>query len=387
MRRGAVSLVREMVNTDSLQIRSRQASLNVCSMRTKRTHTVVLATLGALLAVSVAYGQDSTFDLPLETEEHGIAIHLDNDLFSGVGRDSDYSWGATATFASAERIAALDRVRSRLASWLPSGVQDPARGSSAAQLGILAMTPEDLSASDAQHEDRPYASLVFLTAAELRVFEGVGRARFSGLTVGLLGTGAAELAQRAVHEVLGGDVPNGWAHQISEGGEPTARFVYAEQWLLADGHAEDAGGREIKLTVGGSAGYLTEGSAAVSMRWGRIRTPWWSFNPELGDYGAAPIAPITGFGIDAPPEIYGFVGARVKARAYNALLQGQFRHSDVRVSGDDIAHLQAEAWAGITSNWSDWRLTYSVHVASRELTPEPAARTLVWASLSVERAF
>jgi hypothetical protein len=353
-----------------------------------------LVTLAALFTASdSARAQESAFDVlevPLESEESGVAIHLDNDLFSGVGRDSDYSWGATATFASREPsrvVAPLDRIRGRFASWLASGEAERPRVSKATQLGIIAMTPEDLLASEAQPQDRPYASLIFATSAETRVFQRAGRARFTGFTVGVLGTGAAELAQRTVHEVMGGKVPNGWAHQISEGGEPTARFMYAEQWLVGRTDAAGATRRETKLTLGGSAGYLTAASAAVSMRWGRIRTPWWSFNPELGDYSAAPVAPITGFGIDAPPEIYGFAGARVDVRAWNALLQGQFRQSDVRVSSDDLARVQAETWAGVTSNWSEWRVTYSVHVASREVTPEPAARTLVWASLSVERAF
>ena len=65
---------------------------------------------------------------------------------------------------------------------------------------------------------------------------------------------------------------------------------------------------EVKLTVGGSAGYLTEASAAVSMRWGRIRTPWWSFNPELGDYGAAPVA------LCAPDVPCGAAARQVPAR-------------------------------------------------------------------------
>jgi hypothetical protein len=145
--------------------------------------------------------------------------------------------------------------------------------------------------------------------------------------------------------------------------------------------------RQAKLTLSGSVGYLTEASAAISMRWGRIDTPWWSFNPELGDYAPAPVAPVNGYGFGASPEMYGFVGARVKARAYNALLQGQFRHSDVRVASEDVARVQAEAWAGVTTVLWNWRLTYSLHAATREITVEPADRALVWASLSFVRAF
>ena len=357
----------------------------------RKSRRTVPATLLLVASSALAQAQEVTIrmaDVPAGIEEQGVSIHLDNDLFTGTGSDSDYSWGATATFGSrrlGRLFAPLDRARESVASLLSE--RRAAAVSRASQLGIIAMTPDDLDSAQALPDERPYASLVFLTSSELSVDSIGGRSRFTGLTVGVLGTGAAEALQRGVHEVQGGIVPNGWSHQISEGGEPTARFVHAEQWLLGDAETRTGGLRQTKLTLSASAGYLTEGSAAVSMRWGRIATPWWSFNPELGDYSPAAIAPINGFNFSGSPEIYGFVGARVKARAYNALLQGQFRHSDVRVSSDDVARFQVEAWAGVTSTFSEWSLSYSIHVASREITREPADRTLVWASISFARAF
>ena len=142
----------------------------------------------------------------------------------------------------------------------------------------------------------------------------------------------------------------------------------------------------MKFTLSGSAGYLTEASAALSMRFGRIQSPWWQFNPELADYMAAPVAPATTTAVGVP-ELYAFVGVRLKARAYNALLQGQFRDSDVRVSSNDLERLQAEAWAGVASTWSGWRVSYTLRIASPEIAGEPAARTLVWGGVNVERAF
>jgi hypothetical protein len=324
---------------------------------------------------------------PVEIAEPGVAIHLDNDLFAGSGSDSDYSWGATATFSSPQPghvFGPVDRARRDLASLFPA--RQAAAVSRASQAGIIAMTPDDLKAKQALPDDRPYASLAFLTSSELRIDEAGDRSQFTSLTVGVLGTGLAESLQRAVHDVQGGVVPNGWNHQISDGGEPTARFVVAEQWLLGDGGAARAGVRQTKLTLAGSVGYLTEGSAAISMRWGRIQTPWWSFNPELGDYSPAPVAPVSGISLGSP-EVYGFVGARVKLRAYNALMQGQFRHSDVRVASDDFARVQGEIWAGVTTAFYEWQVTYSVHAASREITAETADRSLVWASVSFVRAF
>jgi hypothetical protein len=101
---------------------------------------------------------------------------------------------------------------------------------------------------------------------------------------------------------------------------------------------------------------------------------------------AAPIAPTT-----IPPgegsEFYGFLGARLKVRAYNVFLQGQFRPSDARISGSNIERVQAEAWAGFASNWGDWRISYTFRVATKEVSQGPAARTLIWGGINFERAF
>ncbi len=146
----------------------------------------------------------------------------------------------------------------------------------------------------------------------------------------MLGLHAAEVIHRGVHVLAEDERPLGWDHQISAGGEPTMRYVEAQQWLLNDTQTYRNGLPEMKLTVAGSAGFLTEASVALSARWGRIQSPWWSFGPELGDYTAAPVAPVGNFSSYNPAEIFAFAGFRLKARAYNTLLQDQFRHSDVR---------------------------------------------------------
>ena len=111
--------------------------------------------------------------------------------------------------------------------------------------------------------------------------------------------------------------------------------------------ADPTGRVDVKTTVQGSVGFLTETSAAVSLRVGRFDTPWWSFAPELTDYIAAPTPVEVAAACSA--RLYFFAGARVKARAYNAFLQGQFRHSDVRYSYDEIEPLVAEAWIGVVT--------------------------------------
>ncbi len=322
--------------------------------------TFVLLVLGAWAGLSHA-AEPAIFSsraAEAPATQRSWSIQFDNDLFSGTHRDQDYSWGLAATFADS--------------------------ATTATQVGLIAMTPRDLLVDEAT-SDRPYASLVFVTRAGMQVDEVAGRATYTSVTVGALGLGAAEFLQKNVHAALGGKEPHGWSRQVSNGGEPTARIVRAEQWLLVSG-APWAGGRpEIKATLSGSAGFLTEGSAAISLRWGRVTSAWWSHTPELTDYIATPIKTFNGVAVE--PDVYFFTGARLKARAYNALLQGQFRHSDVRVAADDVSRLQGEAWAGIVTSWSTLRVSYTLRIASPEVETGPASRTLLWGSIAVDKTF
>jgi hypothetical protein len=59
----------------------------------------------------------------------------------------------------------------------------------------------------------------------------------------------------------------------------------------------------------------------------------------------------------------------------------------VRVGSEDVARFQAEVWAGVTTVLLDWQVTYSLHAASREVTAGAADRTMIWAGLSIARAF
>jgi outer membrane protein LpxR len=354
---------------------------------------MALTTAGTTLASEAAPARDGDLSSLEQApfSERGYALQLDNDLFSGASRDQDYSWGGAFTYSSPHPgplLKPLHSLRRQLDAGLAPRESDSHEFTpqqQATQIGILAMTPQTLKSSAPLYGDRPFANLIFVTSSQIRLLEGGDRARFSSFTFGMLGLHAAEEAHRFVHRALGDERPLGWDHQISSGGEPTARYVQAQQWLLTDPEAPRADAPEIKLTVQGSAGFITEGSVGLSARWGRIQSPWWAFTPELGDYTAAPVAPVSRFSSHSPAEIFAFAGFRLKARAYNALLQGQFRHSDVRVQGDDLAHTQAEAWAGIATAWSEYRITYAVHYASTEITSAPGDHGIIWAGINFEK--
>jgi len=343
-------------------------------------------------AIVARAASSESFDDSQWITDGGYAIQIDNDFFSGASRDQDYSWGGGVTYSSPQPgkfLAPLHRVRafldrshssdsSDLRSWTP--------GQQATQISLLAFTPGTLRSPEPIPGERPYASLLYAASSKMRVLEGGNRSRFSSFTVGILGLDVAKNLQAGLHKLVGNERPQGWDHQISDGGEPTARYVEAQQWLLSEAGSGGGDLPEVKFTLAGSIGYQTEASVAFSTRWGRVQSPWWSFAPELGDYTSAPLAPVTRFSSHNPAEMFGFAGFRLKARAYNAFLQGQFRHSDLRVASEDVAHFNAEAWIGFASTWSDLRVTYTIRYTSAEMTTEPGSRGLIWAGINFEKS-
>jgi hypothetical protein len=322
-----------------------------------------------------------------EREYTGFRLQLDNDLFArGGARDRDYTGGLAVTLSgrsAQDSLLSLDPALLALDKLFTADNQDDVIERHARQLGVMVFTPKDTLLKRAQPEDRPYASLVFVANGRLRVAPDRTSAWFSSFSVGALGLPVAERLHGAVHDIVGSPAPRGYDHQISAGGEPTARYTLARQklWVSAPTSTLD-----VKTTVQASVGFLTETSAAISIRVGRFSTPWWSFNPELTDYLAAP-APVAE-GNPSRSDLFFFAGARIKARAYNAFLQGQFRHSDVRYSANEVEPLVAEAWFGVTSQViGQTQLSYTINYQTAEVRHGQAARDYLWGAVQISHRF
>jgi hypothetical protein len=348
-------------------------------VRVKKNWRQTALAITAMLAMAAANATDAE----IEPAVSGIRVHLDNDLFAGGHRDRDYTGGLAVSFSGTDardRYFSLDPVLAAIDA-LTSPTQD-ATTRHARQFGLMVFTPRDVLSDVPVRDDRPYASLLFSTNARVRVDADERAAWTSSLTVGLLGLSLTERLHSAVHDLVGSEKPRGYDYQISAGGEPTARYTLARQYLLV---AHPSSRLDVKATVQGSVGYLTETSAALTMRFGRFETPWWSFAPELTDYIAAPMP------IDARatgPQMYMFAGVRVKARAYNAFLQGQFRHSEVRYSFDEIEPIVAEAWIGVaTQVLENTQLSYTLNYQTAELRHGAADREALWGSVQLSHSF
>jgi len=322
----------------------------------------------------------------------GGGIVFDEHVLTDGSRDEDYDGGGEVTL-SGQRGGVIGRVLDRALGFI-DGLACAGQRFEGEQWdighafasGLLIFTPQDLAARDIVRGDRPYASLFFASVGRRYISPTADVAYDSTFTLGILGLPAAEAVQSALHRLTDSAHPDGWSHQISAGGEPTARYSLARQALLADFGAGAWRG-DMKWTAAGSAGTVTEGSVALNARWGRIESPWSSFTPEQNMYveETQPEAPPLPTG--APAEVFAFAGVRAKLRAYNAFLQGQFRHSDLTYDEGEINQVLGEAWAGIEVRTSPgWSVQYLARWESPELRSGIGSRSFLWGSVEVARS-
>lgn len=342
--------------------------------------------LAALTLATLSNTADASPADQIGSDPHGVRIQIDNDLFAaGGGSDRDYTGGLTVTLSgesARDALLSLDPVLRRLDA-LFIATDSVADVHYARQFGLVAFTPEEVTTAQPMYDDRPYASLLFVSNGRVSVDTDGRNAWTSSVTVGLLGLHVAGELHSGLHELVGAEPVRGYGNQISAGGEPTARYTLARSHLWV---ANPSATVDVKTTVGGSVGYLTEASAAVSMRIGRFDTPWWSFAPELTDYAAAPVPVAQHAGRRL--EMYFFTGVRVKARAYNAFLEGQFRHSEVRYGPSEIEPVVAEAWLGfVTQLFERTQMSYTLNYQTSEVRVGKADRDSLWGGVQLNHSF
>jgi hypothetical protein len=326
-----------------------------------------------------------------EADDVGGSIVLDEHLLTDPRRDRDYSGGGEITFSGEKAL--------KYGHWLdqflqdvddPIGIDLPGskwRAAHAFAAGLLVFTPSDLGARQVVAGDRPYASLFFVSGGRRYTNPDSNVAYDSSLTVGVLGLAAAESVQHALHSITGSTQPKGWSHQISDGGEPTARYSLARQALLTE-YQQPGWSLDSKWTLAGSVGTITEGSIALNIRWGRIFSPWWAVTPEQNTYVQETQPGPPPLDVHSRSELFMLLGARFKLRAYNAFLEGQFRSSDLRYSSDSINHALGEAWAGIEyRNSAGIEIRYLARWESPELRSGIGSRSIVWGSLEFAKSF
>lgn len=315
---------------------------------------------------------------------HSWAFAFDNDVLVPGHRDQDYTYGLnftqTGTNAQAANLT-LNQPLVAIDDWI--GFEHSSLSTEetfSREMGAFGFTPEDITVSAANPGDRPYASLIYLSSSREQVDLVDNIAWKSTLTVGVLGLGLVGELQNIAHQGTEGKEAKGWGNQISEGGELTGRYVIARQKYFAN-FSENV---EVKSTVQASVGYLTEASWSLSMRTGKIHSPWSSFNPELASYGEKSSYSSNAKSVS---ERYFWAGVAIKARAYNTFLQGQFRSSAVTYEHHQLNPLLVEAWAGYTFAFKQgYRFSYVLRGHSSEIEEGAGDRNLLWGGIVIARS-
>jgi len=357
----------------------------------QRLLSVAAILLAFTLVARSTYAQETIIpSLAGEPYDSGWSLQMDNDLLTPKNHDRDYTGGIALTFAG-KRVQqwpiSLDSTLKKFNRWLKVTDVDGRPTLHSLQVGIAAFAPQDLKRSDINIDDRPYASLVYLANSRQSLEDSGRTAIQSTLTVGILGTHIAKVLQKEIHKITESDSPQGWKHQIANGGEPTLRYTYASQHLLTA--TTDSRVRfEVKYSNEGSVGFLTEVNSSISARWGFIKTPWWSFAPDRAEYFSQPSAGLFKASRRGTSEFYIWTGAKIRARAYNAFLQGQFRDSELRYDWQEVRPVLAEAWLGVTKQMTTHtRLSWIMRYQSSELRGGNGDRDLVWGSVLLNRDF
>ncbi len=312
-------------------------------------------------------------------------IQIDNDALATGGRDRNYTGGFQFSQSGegvAERALSLDGWLGRIDDLVDLDVPSAATLSHSMQAGILIFTPEEVSTTEPIYNDHPYSNLIFLSNSRQWLSVESRSVTRSSLMIGVLGTNAAKALQQGLHSMIDVEEANGWENQISDGGEPTFRYSLSRSSILTSRHTTGFFSYDVSTTLEGNIGYMTGVNAGVAMRFGKINPMGRYSLPEPSDHFTFSYAPLTTEG--KPSEFFMMAGANVRLRAYNVLLQGQFRESEVAISGSELNPLIGEAWLGAGAASNGWLASYVLRARTKEFDTQQGNH--VWGTLTVSKS-
>ncbi|HEY3487315.1 MAG TPA: lipid A deacylase LpxR family protein [Gammaproteobacteria bacterium] len=313
----------------------------------------------------------------------GWTLYIDNDKFGPRGTDRDYTGSFALSYASPadkdlplpveEPLSLIDTRKHDPGSLLMHGFE----------FGLVAFTPANITIETPQPGDRPYASLMYITSKRHRMYVHDNISIAHSLTVGAFGLAAASDLQQEIHEIVKSDQPRGWSNQISDGGEPTLRYLWEYRRLGGDYTLAAHRRLQWGTAAGFSLGYLTEGIFGLNLRFGHLTDPWWSHHSSPTGFGDRLLTVPGQYANGGGPYVWASINT--SWRLYNAFLQGQFRDSAVTYDSDELRDLTARLSVGAGWAFSNrWRLSYYLQTQTSEVRTGLADRTFTWGGIVLE---
>ncbi|OOF22684.1 lipid A deacylase LpxR family protein [Salinivibrio sp. IB872] len=288
--------------------------------------------------------------LPTLGHAAGFGVTIEND--SPLGEDNQYTSGVYAHWHSdwSDHVTATSVAPLRwFAEQLP--LHPEARQAWSLDIGQMMWTPNDITFTTPQPNERPYAGLIFI---EPGVYQQTPeRVDKWSVLFGIVGPASlTEKGQSYVHKLIDSPDPKGWDYQVRN--TPVAQFAYERHQLLHRSEYQEWG-------VSGRAdigNFRSEVSAGLSYRIGL---------DLANSYG----------GISFEP------GRHLNSRMFDAstqgaflytAVQGRYRANDITINGDkppenadiEMTHWQASAAAGFAYYQPRWGTDVSVALHSKD---------------------
>ncbi len=286
-----------------------------------------------------------------------FTLLVENDSIGGRGTDENYTSGVRLSYFDAS--AEMPKFASRIANLIPTfDINDSS--SVFYSLGQNLYTPEEVSQSSQDLNDRPWAAhlyismgLVTITGDHLDDLE---------VSIGVVGPWAlGKQTQSFVHKYITPDspTPNGWSNQLDN--EPALVLGWRRQfpqYIKATGGGLTASASpHYGITLGN---VYTFASAGLSI----------SLSPKEDAWQDAPIRvrpgmPGTGF-FETPRDNwswYLFAGLEGRAVAHNIFLDGNTFSDSHSV---DKNYFVADANAGLALTYGRYRVSYTLAYRTRE---------------------
>ena len=214
--------------------------------------------------------------------------------------------------------------------------------------GVAAYTPDNLNTTDVVPDDRPYASLLYMTNTSVISLDSPNAAIESTFGLGLLGTGLADKVQTWIHrknrEYSGLDTPYdplGWHNQIADGIRLTglASLAYYQRLTKRSEHYDLVASGEASL------GYFTGASLGLMARVG-----WFNADTPVQNVvraGGIRYPGVAATGTERSMGFYGFAGFRTRLVVWNELLQGGGPNTAHRLTSAQTRHIVSDYVIGM----------------------------------------
>lgn len=243
--------------------------------------------------------------------------------------------------------------------------------------GQQTFTPEDITTSRFQPDDRPYAAWSFVGFTARALTPGdpdTRRDRLDAwsLRLGLVGPSSqGDEIQIAWHELWGYQRPNGWRHQLDD--EVAGDLAYTQRRRLLHQPLVSELASDLELAGQARLGTVhTDAALGLSARLG------WNLPRDFG-------APLRAPGDDGSPSLFATLGGELRAVARELWLDGNTWQDSHSV---DREPLVGELRLGLEGRLGPLRLTY-VHVfrSSQFDGPDGQGGAHDYASLRLSVAF